>query len=77
VQLNEVALRVVNACNSAMLNSDQQSNRANSVAAAINELGAATQENAQNAARATGHSSDSRTLASDGKEVVGQNIAAM
>ncbi|RMT65529.1 Methyl-accepting chemotaxis protein [Pseudomonas coronafaciens pv. atropurpurea] len=77
VQLNEVAQRVVNASNSSMLNSDQQSHRTNSVAAAINELGAATQEIAQNAARASGHSSDARTLASDGQEVVGQNIAAM
>ncbi|RML88774.1 Methyl-accepting chemotaxis protein [Pseudomonas savastanoi] len=77
VQLNEVAQRVVNASNSSMLNSDQQSNRTNSVAAAINELGAATQEIAQNAARASGHSSDARTLASDGQDVVGQNIAAM
>ncbi|MGN9460748.1 methyl-accepting chemotaxis protein [Pseudomonas syringae] len=60
-----------------MLNSDQQSHRTNSVAAAINELGAATQEIAQNAARASGHSSDARTLASDGQDVVGQNISAM
>ena len=76
-QLNEVALRVVSASNSSMLNSDQQANRTSSVAAAINELGAAAQEIAQNAARATGHSSDARTLASDGQEVVGKNIAAM
>ncbi|RMU68812.1 Histidine kinase, HAMP region:Cache:Bacterial chemotaxis sensory transducer [Pseudomonas syringae pv. apii] len=77
VQLNEVALRVLNASNSSMLNSDQQSHRTNSVAAAINELGAATQEIAQNAARASGHSSDARTLASDGQDVVGQNIEAL
>ncbi len=76
-QLNEVALRVVSASNSSMLNSDQQANRTNSVAAAINELGAAAQEIAQNAARASGHSSDARTLASNGQEVVGMNIAAM
>uniref|UniRef100_UPI0013D126AF methyl-accepting chemotaxis protein n=4 Tax=Pseudomonas viridiflava TaxID=33069 RepID=UPI0013D126AF len=76
-QLNEVALRVVSASNSSMLNSDQQANRTNSVAAAINELGAAAQEIAQNAARASGHSSDARTLASNGQEVVGKNIAAM
>ena len=76
-QLNEVALRVVSASNSSMLNSDQQANRTSSVAAAINELGAAAQEIAQNAARASGHSSDARTLASNGQEVVGKNIAAM
>ncbi|MCF5709969.1 HAMP domain-containing protein [Pseudomonas syringae] len=77
VQLNEVALRVVSASNASMLNSDQQANRTSSVAAAINELGAAAQEIAQNAARASGHSSDARTLASEGQEVVGKNIAAM
>nr|WP_122545123.1 methyl-accepting chemotaxis protein [Pseudomonas viridiflava] len=76
-QLNEVALRVVSASNSSMLNSDQQANRTSSVAAAINQLGAAAQEIAQNAARASGHSSDARTLASNGQEVVGKNIAAM
>nr|WP_122586000.1 methyl-accepting chemotaxis protein [Pseudomonas viridiflava] len=76
-QLNEVALRVVSASNSSMLNSDQQANRTSSVAAAINELGAAAQEIAQNAARASGHSSDARTLASNGQEVVGKNIAAI
>ncbi|TDV62612.1 methyl-accepting chemotaxis sensory transducer with Cache sensor [Pseudomonas sp. LP_7_YM] len=77
VQLNEVALRVVSASNSSMLNSDQQANRTNSVAAAINQLGAAAQEIAQNAARASGHSSDARSLAFDGQEVVGLNIQAM
>ncbi len=43
-QVNEVALRVISASNSSMTNSDEQSNRTNSVAAAINELGAAAQE---------------------------------
>ncbi|SQH35404.1 methyl-accepting chemotaxis protein [Pseudomonas mucidolens] len=38
-QVNEVALRVVSASNSSMLNSDEQANRTNSVAAAINQLG--------------------------------------
>lgn len=77
VQLNEVALRVVSASNSSMLNSDQQANRTHSVAAAINELGAAAHEIAQNAARASGHSSEARGLASEGQEVVGSNILAM
>ncbi|MGD8101520.1 methyl-accepting chemotaxis protein [Pseudomonas aeruginosa] len=43
-QLHDVAQLVVNASNSSMANSDEQSNRTNSVAAAINELGAAAQE---------------------------------
>ena len=45
-QVNEVALRVVSASNSSMINSDEQANRTNS-AAAINQLGAAAQESAQ------------------------------
>ncbi len=45
-QVNEVALRVVSASNSSMINSDEQADRTNS-AAAINQLGAAAQESAQ------------------------------
>ncbi len=76
-QVNEVAQRVVSASNSSMLNSDQQANRTSSVAAAINELGAAAQEIAQNAALASQHSSAARNLAADGQAVVGQTISAM
>ncbi|MCE4055922.1 methyl-accepting chemotaxis protein [Pseudomonas sp. Au-Pse12] len=76
-QVNEVALRVVAASNSSMLNSDQQASRTSSVAAAINQLGAAAQEIAQNAALASQHSSDARSLAEDGQQVVDRTIAAM
>ena len=76
-QVNEVALRVVAASNSSMYNSDQQSSRTNSVAAAINQLGAAAQEIAQNAALASQHSSDARSLAVDGQQVVDKTIQAM
>ncbi len=76
-QVNEVALRVVSASNSSMFNSDQQASRTSSVAAAINQLGAAAQEIAQNAALASQHSSDVRNLASEGQAVVDQTIAAM
>jgi methyl-accepting chemotaxis protein len=77
VQLNEVALRVVSASNASMLNSDQQANRTSSVAAAINQLGAAAQEIAHNAALASGHSSDASNLAANGQAVVQQSIEAM
>ncbi|WP_442964455.1 methyl-accepting chemotaxis protein [Pseudomonas sp. KNUC1026] len=60
-----------------MGNSDQQAQRTNSVAAAINQLGAAAQEIAQNAALASQHSSDARNLASQGQQVVDSTIAAM
>lgn len=75
--LSEVAARVVCASNSSMVNSDEQANRTSSVAAAINELGAAAQEIAQNAALASQHSSDASHLAGDGQKVVQQTIQAM
>ena len=76
-QVNEVALRVVAASNSSMINSDQQASRTNSVAAAINQLGAAAQEIARNAAQASSQASDARSLAEDGQQVVDRSIAAM
>ena len=76
-QVNEVALRVVSASNSSMVNSDEQSNRTNSVAAAINELGAAAQEIAHNAAQASQQASSARHLAEEGQEVVDRSIQAM
>ncbi|WP_371316731.1 methyl-accepting chemotaxis protein [Pseudomonas gingeri] len=60
-----------------MINSDQQANRTSSVAAAINQLGAAAQEIAQNAALASQHSSEARSLAEDGQQVVEKTITAM
>ncbi|WP_445261518.1 methyl-accepting chemotaxis protein [Pseudomonas sp. RL_105y_Pfl2_101] len=60
-----------------MFNSDQQASRTSSVAAAINQLGAAAQEIAQNAALASRHSSDARNQAEDGQHVVDKTIAAM
>ena len=75
--VNEVALRVVSASNSSMSNSDEQSNRTNSVAAAINELGAAAQEIANNAAQASQHATSARLLAEEGQQVVDRNIQAM
>ncbi|MBM3107772.1 MAG: methyl-accepting chemotaxis protein [Pseudomonas sp.] len=76
-QVNEVALRVVSASNSSMVNSDEQSNRTNSVAAAINQLGAAAQEIAHNAAQASQQASSARHLAEEGQQVVDRSIAAM
>ncbi|EJM81354.1 methyl-accepting chemotaxis protein [Pseudomonas sp. GM67] len=76
-QVNEVALRVVAASNSSMYNSDQQASRTSSVAAAINQLGAAAQEIARNAAQASSQASDARNLAEDGQQVVDRSIVAM
>lgn len=76
-QLSDVATRVVRASNSSMTNSGEQASRTESVAAAINELGAAAQEIAQNAARTSQQSADASGLASDGQNVVQQTIKAM
>ena len=76
-QVNEVVLRVVSASNSSMLNSDEQASRTSSVAAAINELGAAAQEIARNAAQASHQASDARGLAEEGQEVVERSISSM
>ena len=76
-QVNEVALRVVAASNSSMYNSDQQASRTSSVAAAINQLGAAAQEIARNAAQASSQASDARNLAEDGQQVVDRSLVAM
>ncbi|MGU1226118.1 methyl-accepting chemotaxis protein PctA [Pseudomonas aeruginosa] len=76
-KLHDVSQLVVNASNSSMANSDEQSNRTNSVAAAINELGAAAQDIARNAADASHHASDANHQAEDGKQVVEQTIRAM
>jgi methyl-accepting chemotaxis protein len=59
-RVNEVARRVVGASSSSMLNADEPAGRANSVAAAINELDAAAQEVARNAADASNHASEVR-----------------
>ncbi len=77
LQLNTVAKLVVNASNASMLNSDEQANRTSSVAAAINQLGAAAQEIAHNAAQASTQASEARLQAEDGRQVVEQTIAAM
>ena len=75
--VNEVALRVVSASNSSMVNSDEQASRTNSVAAAINELGATAQEIARNAAQASHQASDARGLAEEGQQVVERSIDSM
>jgi methyl-accepting chemotaxis protein len=60
-----------------MSNSDEQASRTNSVAAAINQLGAAAQEIARNAAHASHQASDVRQLAEEGSQVLKKTISAM
>lgn len=77
IQLNDVALRVVDASNANMASSDEQSARTNNVAAAINELGAAAQEIARNAGEASRLASGARRGAEQGSQVVEQAVGAM
>ncbi|MCM2459433.1 methyl-accepting chemotaxis protein [Pseudomonas sp. CG7] len=77
LHVNQVASRVVSASNASLLNSDQQVSRTTSVAAAINELGAAAQEIARNAAIASEHSADASALSAEGQQVLGQSITSM
>ncbi len=76
-QLNEVARQVLSASNDSLRQSDTQSERTHSVAAAINELGAAAQEIARSAAAASHEASDARSQADSGSVVVQQAIDAM
>jgi len=76
-QLNEVAMRVVNASNASMANSDEQASRTSSVAAAINQLGAAAEEIARNAAHASHQATDVRQLAEEGSQVLDRTISAI
>lgn len=76
-ELNEVALRVLDASNANMASSDEQSARTNSVAAAINELGAAAQEIARNAGDASLQAGAARERADQGSQVVEKTVTAM
>ncbi|MFV0934019.1 methyl-accepting chemotaxis protein [Pseudomonas jessenii] len=60
-----------------MNDSDQQANRTNSVAAAINQLGIAAQEIARNAADASNQASDASRKATNGRQVLEKTITAM
>jgi methyl-accepting chemotaxis protein len=76
-QVNEVAERVMASSKSSMSFSDEQSQRTNSIAAAIHELGAASQEIARNAGDASIQASEARRQTESGLEVVAETIKAM
>ncbi|PCC97471.1 methyl-accepting chemotaxis protein [Halopseudomonas pelagia] len=76
-ELNNVALRVLDASNANLASSDEQASRTNSVAAAINQLGAAAQEIARNAADASNQASKARLGAEQGSSVVAETVQAM
>ncbi|MCY1277621.1 Methyl-accepting chemotaxis protein PctB [compost metagenome] len=76
-QVNEVAERVMASSKSSMSFSDEQSQRTNSIAAAIHELGAASQEIARNAGDASTQASEARRQTESGLQVVAETIKAM
>jgi len=76
-QLNALAVRVNQASNSSMHSSDTQAGHSQSVATAINQLGAAAQEIARSAAHASQRASGARQQTEHGRQVVVRSIAAM
>ncbi|MBF8780930.1 methyl-accepting chemotaxis protein [Pseudomonas fulva] len=75
--VHDLSERVMSASNASISGSEEQSLRTSSVAAAINQLGAATQEIARNAADASQQASGASEQAHDGRKVVEQSIEAM
>lgn len=76
-QVNAVAERVMVSSRSSMSFSGEQSQRTHSIAAAIHELGAASQEIARNAGGASDQASEARRLTESGMQVVAETIEAM
>ena len=76
-ELSQGTRRVLEASQSSMQQSDIQAQRTGSVAAAINELGAAAQEIARNAAHASGEAGLARQQGEQGRVVLGEAMAAM
>lgn len=76
-EVNEVAERVMASSKSSMSCSDEQSQRTNSIAAAIHELGAASQEIARNAGDASSQATEARRQTESGLKVVAETIEAM
>ena len=75
--VHDLSEQVMSASNASITGSEEQSQRTHSVAAAINQLGAATQEIARNAADASQHASGASDQANDGRQVVEETIGAM
>ena len=76
-ELNQGTRRVLDASQSSMQQSDVQSQRTTSVAAAINEMGAATQEIARNAAHASSEARLARQQGEEGRQVLDEALGAM
>lgn len=75
--LNSVTRNVLSSSQATMAQSGNQSQRTESVAAAINQLGAAAQEIAGNAAHASTQASTARTEGEEGREVLKEALESM
>lgn len=72
--LGELFQKVLEWTETSMKKSDEQSHRTTSIATAINELGAAAHEIAQNAASASDRASEAKHTTVEGKTVMDQSI---
>jgi methyl-accepting chemotaxis protein len=75
--LDKVAQDVTHTSNGSLESSEQQSMRSSSVAAAINQLGAAAQEIAQNAARTSEQASTARSESENARQIVEQTLDSL
>lgn len=75
--LNDVTRLVVSASTSSLKSSDDQAHRTNSVAAAINQLGASAQQIARNAADASQGATGALQQAEKGRDVVNKTMGTM
>lgn len=76
-QVERVASQVIGSTTRTLEDSQVQTERTSSVVAAINQLGAAAQEIASNASRASVQAGTARAQSLEGRAVVGRNIEAM
>ncbi|MBF8670261.1 methyl-accepting chemotaxis protein [Pseudomonas putida] len=74
-RLYNLSEKVVSSSNASLIGSEEQNARASSVAAAVNQLGAAAQEIARNTADVSQHASGASEGARDSRQVVDETIA--
>ncbi|MGF6403178.1 methyl-accepting chemotaxis protein [Pseudomonas frederiksbergensis] len=76
-ELDKVARDVTHSSNGSLESSEEQSMRTRSVAAAINQLGAAAQEIAQNAASSSEQASTARSESENARQIVEQTLDSL
>lgn len=76
-ELEKVARDVMHSSNGSLESSEEQSVRTTSVAAAVNQLGAAAQEIAQNAANSSEQASTARSESESARQIVEQTLDSL